>query len=333
MDSRERIRSIVAGEPADRCGLWLGNPHADTWPLLHAYFGTRTGEEVRRLLRDDIRWIPPGAYNHPEGKPMFDTQPTGVGHGAVGLFSECEDVEEVEAFEWPDPDYLDFTDTLERLRQAGDVYRPSGFWCPFFHNVSAFFGMENYFVKMYTHPEVVHAVTRRVIDFYLEANIRFFAAVGDLIDAFFFGNDFGTQLDLLVSPDSFREFVFPYFRELTDLGHQHDLQVILHSCGSIYKVIPDLIDLGVDALHPLQAIAVNMNAETLARDFRGRIAFMGGIDTQQLLIHGDTEAIKADVRRVKDLLGPCLIVSPSHEAVLPNVPPRNIEAMAEAAVE
>lgn len=332
MNSRERIRSIVAGESADRCGLWLGNPHADTWPLLHAYFGTSTEEEVRRLLHDDIRWIPPGTYRHPEGKPVFDTQPKGTGHGAVGLFSECEDVGEVAAFEWPNPDYLDFTGTLERLRQAGDVYRPSGFWCPFFHNVSAFFGMENYFVKMYTHPEVVHAVTRRVIDFYLEANTRFFAAAGDLIDAFFFGNDFGTQLDLLVSPESFRAFVFPYFRELTDLGHSAGLQVILHSCGSIHKVIPDLIGLGVDALHPLQAIAANMNAETLARDFRGKIAFMGGIDTQHLLIHGDTEAIKADVRRVKDLLGPCLIVSPSHEAVLPNVPPRNIEAMAEAAV-
>ncbi len=161
----------------------------------------------------------------------------------------------------------------------------------------------------------------------------FFARTGDLIDAFFFGNDFGTQLNLLVSPDSFREFVFPYFRQLTDLGHRHGLQVILHSCGSIYKVIPDLIDLGVDALHPLQARAATMNAELLARDFAGKIAFMGGIDTQHLLVHGDPESIKEDVRRVKELLGPCLIVSPSHEAILPNVPPRNIEAMAEAAIE
>ncbi len=65
----------------------------------------------------------------------------------------------------------------------------------------------------------------------------------------------------------------------------------------------------------------------------GQVAFMGCIDTQRLLVHGTPEAIKEDVRRVKSLLAPGLIVSPSHEAVLPNVPPQNIQAMAEAAAE
>ena len=76
-----------------------------------------------------------------------------------------------------------------------------------------------------------------------------------------------------------------------------------------------------------------MEAETLAEDFKGQIAFMGGIDTQELLIHDSPAEVKEDVRRVKELLGPRLIVSPSHEAVLPNVPPENVEAMAEAARE
>jgi len=75
-----------------------------------------------------------------------------------------------------------------------------------------------------------------------------------------------------------------------------------------------------------------MNAEMLARDFAGKIAFMGGIDTQDLLVNGSPKMVGEDVRRVKKLLGPRLIVSPSHEAILPNVPPRNIEAMAEAAI-
>ena len=334
MNSRDRIRSIIAGEPADRCGLWLGNPHCDTWPLLHKYFGTATPEELRRKLGDDFRWIRPGsAYKHPAGKPIFDMQRKGQSHGAAGCFAECEDVQEVEDFEWPDPDYLDFSEVLTQLREAGEFYRAGGFWCPFFHEVADFFGMENYFVKMYTHPEVVHAVTRHVVGFYLEANTRLFAKADGLMDAFFFGNDFGTQQDLLISPGLFEEFIFPYFRQLTDLGHQHGLQVILHSCGAIKRVIPSLISLGVNALHPLQAKASNMAAETLAAEFKGKIAFIGGIDTQHLLIHGTPEEIKADVRRVKKLLGPCFVVSPSHEAVLPNVPPRNLEAMAQAAVE
>ena len=74
-----------------------------------------------------------------------------------------------------------------------------------------------------------------------------------------------------------------------------------------------------------------MDAATLARDFKGRIAFMGGIDMQELLTHGTPEQVTAEVHRVKNLLGPNLIVSPSHEAILPNVPPQNIEALAQAA--
>lgn len=165
---------------------------------------------------------------------------------------------------------------------------------------------------------------------YLEANRRFFLATGDISDGFFFGNDFGTQLDLLISPESFREFVFPYFRQLTDLGHEFGKQVILHSCGSIYKVIPDLIDLGVDALHPLQAKAANMEAERLGSEFGGAVAFVGGLDTQELLVHGTPDEVRSDVKRVAAALGPKLVVSPSHEALLPNVPPANVVAMAEA---
>ncbi|MDP7448979.1 MAG: uroporphyrinogen decarboxylase family protein, partial [Candidatus Latescibacteria bacterium] len=169
-----------------------------------------------------------------------------------------------------------------------------------------------------------------VVDFHLEANRRFFAVAGDLVDAYFFGNDFGTQRGLLISREMMAEFVFPYFRQLTSLAHESGYHVILHSCGSIHEVIPDLIDMGVDALHPLQARAANMEAERLAGDFSGALAFVGGIDTQDLLVNGQPEDVAADVRRVKALLGPRLIVSPSHEAVLPNVSPQNLLAMAQA---
>ena len=308
-------------------------PKQQTWDIYLPHFRMATPEELRRQFHDDFRWLGAGTYKHPQGKPVFNMQRTGPSHGADGVFAHCESVQEVDDFEWPDPDYLDFTETLGRLRQAGDFYRASGFWSPFFHDVANFFGMENYFVKMYTHPEVVHAVTRHVVDYYVEANRRFFSAAGDEVDAFFFGNDFGTQLDLFISPAMFQEFVYPYFRRLVTLAHQHQLKVILHSCGSIYKVIPNLIGLGVDALHPLQARAAHMDAETLAREFHGKIAFVGGIDTQDLLVNASPDRVKEEVRRVRTLLGPGLIVSPSHEAVLPNVPPENIAAMAEAAVE
>ncbi len=334
MTSRERVKTIFAGEQPDRCAFWLGMPHPDTWPIYLRYFGTNSQEEVRRTLHDDFRWISAEwrSYKHPRGKPLFSAVRVGISEGAVPVFADCEDPQQVDDWpEWPNPDYLDFGEIITDLKNAGDVYRASGMWCSFFHIVADFFGMENYFIKMYTHPDVVDAVTRHICEFYLEANERFFEQAKDEVDAFFFGNDLGTQLDLMVTPALIERFIMPYTKKLIDQGHAHGYQVMHHCCGSIHKMIDRFIESGIQALHPLQAKACGMDAESLAARFKGRLAFVGGIDTQDLLMNASPEEIKAEVRRVKSLLGPNLVVSPSHEALLPNVPPENVVAMAEAA--
>jgi uroporphyrinogen decarboxylase len=337
MTKRELIRNLIAKKAAPRCGFWLGKPHADTWPILHEYFGTSSEEELRQKLGDDVRWICPQSYadgyRQHDGRKPFDASLDRRKHGSVGPLANCENPADVEKYPWPNPGDLTFDSCLDDLRSAGDVYRLSGFWTCFYHNVADLFGMEEYFVKMHTHPAVVEAATDRVCEFYWEANERFFAAAGELVDAFFFGNDFGTQQGLICGPRQFDRFVLPWFRKFVEQGHRHGHQVVLHSCGSIRSVIGRLIEAGVDCLHPLQALAANMDAETLARDFKGRIAFCGGIDAQHLLTDGTPAEVRAEVRRVRQLLGPSLIISPSHEAVLPNVPPANIEALAQAARE
>lgn len=336
-DSKEIIKAIIAGEPAPRCGFWLGNPHADTWPILHRHFGTRSEEELRLKLGDDFRWISPqffpSTYRHPSGGKLFDSLARKDRHGVEGPLAGCRTPAEVEAHDWPDPAYLHFDECLDALAGAGDAYRASGFWTPFFHDVMDLFGMEHYLTNMCARPDVVRAATDAVCGFYYEANERFFRSAAGLADAFFFGNDFGTQADLILSPALFDSFVLPWFRKFTEQGHRHGLQVILHSCGSIRRVIPRLIEAGVDCLHPLQARAAGMEAEGLARDFGGKLAFLGGVDTQRLLARGTPDDVRDEVRRLKRLLGPRLVVSPSHEALLPDVPPENVAAMAEAALE
>jgi len=276
MSRRELIHRLIAGEEVPRCGFWLGNPHEDTWPLLHRHFGTTSEEQLRKRLGDDLRWICPqfydDVYQDPTGAKLFDASLDREEHGSCGPLAHCEDPAEVDVFPWPNPDYLNFDSCLKDLRGAGDVYRLSGFWTCFYHNVADLFGMEEY-------------------------------------------------------------FIMPWFRKFAEQGHRHGYQVVLHSCGSIKDVIERLIEAGVDCLHPLQAKAANMDAETLARDFKGRITFLGGIDTQHLLTHGTMDEVRDEVRRVKRLLGCNLIVSPSHEALLPNVPPANVEALAEATRE
>lgn len=140
MTHRERIRNLIAGRPVDRCGLWLGQPLPESWPALHAYFKTRTEEELRQKLGDDFRWICPqffpGAYRDPSGRGMFDAGLNKKQHGQAGPLAGCEDVRELDAFPWPDPAFLTFDACLASLRQAGDVYRASGFWTCFYHRTS-----------------------------------------------------------------------------------------------------------------------------------------------------------------------------------------------------
>jgi uroporphyrinogen decarboxylase len=108
---------------------------------------------------------------------------------------------------------------------------------------------------------------------------------------------------------------------------------MVHSCGSIYRVIPSLIDAGVDMLHPLQALASNMDAKRLAGEFKGHVAFCGGVDTQNLLVNASPDEVRSEVLRLRDIFGENYVVSPSHEALLPNVPFENVVAMARAAKE
>lgn len=338
--SRDLIKRLIAGQPVDRCGFWLGNPHPDTWPILHQHFGTHSEEELRLMLKDDVRWICPqfypDVYADPQGRGMFDAGLDREKHGTAesgGPLANCTTVKEIDQFPWPDPNYLNFDSCLRDLRAAGDVYRLSGFWSCYYHNLADLFGMEEYFVKMHEFPEVVLAATDRVCEFYHAANERFFAAAGDLVDGFFYGNDFGCQTGLVCSPQDLDTFVFPWFRRFAEQGRRHGYQVVVHSCGSVHRLIPRMIEAGVDCLHPLQALAEGMEAGHLAEKFKGQIAFLGGIDAQALMTHGTPEQIRADVRRVKSLLGPNLIISPSHEAILPNVPPQNVQALAEAALE
>jgi len=275
-------------------------------------------------------------WQHPENIPMFDTLGGKARHslGQDGVFAECEDVAEVERFHWPDIKYCNFEDAEKAAEATIKDGRAvlSGSWCPFFHVACDFFGMENYFIKMHTDPAVVEAVTERLVDFYLRVNEKWFDIIGDRMDAIFFGNDFGSQLDLLVSPEMFDKFIMPYFRKITNQAKSRGYKVVLHSCGAIDRVIPRLIDAGVDALHPIQAKARDMDAVSLAKKYKDDIVFIGGVDTQDLLPFGTPQQVYDEVQRLKELFGPNFIVSPSHEALLPNVSPENLKAMADAVV-
>ena len=336
MTSREKINAIFDRKNTAGTGYWTGHPHVDTMKIYQQKLNITDSDDLFRILKDDCRFIhAEGCYFHPENKLEFDVT-LGVPktyHGQAGCFAEAETIAEIENYPWPDVQYLQFTNIINYIKQFPDKAIFTGLWSAFFHIVSDFFGMENYFVKMYTDPEVVEAVTEHVVSYYEQANDLFFTQLGDAADIFFFGNDLGSQIDLLMSPELFQKFVLPGIKRLTAVAKKHNKKVLLHSCGSIDRVIPMLIDAGVDALHPLQARAKGMDAATLSKLYKNDLTFVGGVDTQDLLVHATPQQIKEEVYRLKELFGPNFVVSPSHEALLPNVPLENVIAMSEAAHE
>lgn len=164
-------------------------------------------------------------------------------------------------------------------------------------------------------------------------NKKFLDIYGNNVKGRFFGTDLGTQIDLMISPDMFNKFVMPCLRKLTFQAKEYGVYSVFHTCGSVIKVIPEIIEAGFDGLNPIQALATGMNAENLAKKFKDKIVFIGGVDTQMLLHEGSAQQVKNKVRYLKDLFENNYIVSPSHDAVMLDVPPKNIAAMAEAAWE
>jgi uroporphyrinogen decarboxylase len=158
----------------------------------------------------------------------------------------------------------------------------------------------------------------------------FYEATKGMLDAVLIGNDFGSQTGLMLDPDSIREYVFPGTKKLIAQAKSYGLTVMHHSCGSIFPIIQDLADLGADIIHPIQALANEMDAPNLKSHFGGKVAFCGGVDAQNLLVNGSPEGITKKVAELKALFPTGLIISPSHEAILPDIHPANIAALFES---
>lgn len=335
MNARQKVLDVFNRNGGGHGVMWTGHPNDATIPIYAKEWSIEpTREAIYEYLQDDCRWVmADSGYHHPMNLPMFDPS-WGIARShslsAAGCFADAEDASDFDEYPWPDVSYLDFTDVYKEIDKVPDKMVFTGMWSCFFHILCDFFGMENYFIKMHENPEVVQALTEKVVDFYVAANEKFFAGLGDRADVLFFGNDLGTQNDLIISPENFRTFVLPSYKRVIEVGKKYNKKIMLHSCGSIYRIIPDLIDAGIEILHPIQAKAHGMDAASLAQ-YKNRLAFVGGIDAQTFFVNASPEEIEAEVDRVRGLLGPNIVISPSHEEILPNVPAANILAMARAA--
>lgn len=338
MTHRERFFATIAHQPVDRPASWLGLPVTDAQQDLLGYFNVNSVDELKIKLDDDIYPIEV-PYNYPPSnhiacafkfaKSAHDDRPDERTLTAPGFFEDYDDPADVEKFPWPDPAlYLDVVESRRLAKEANPEYIRMGvMWSAHFQDACSAFGMEKALMVMLLNPEMFQAVIDRITDFYLKANGLFYEATKGYLDAVLIGNDFGSQYGLMVDPDSLRNYVFPGTKKIIDQAKSYGLKVIHHSCGSIFPVIEDLVNLGADVIHPIQALAQDMDAVTLKENFEGKAVFCGGVDAQHLLVNGTPEMVTRKVKELKQLFPTGLIISPSHEAILPDIPPANIEAL------
>jgi uroporphyrinogen decarboxylase len=187
-------------------------------------------------------------------------------------------------------------------------------------------GMENTFCDLGANEAEVDRLLEVLRDYCIEL-IREWGQTN--ISAIFMTDDWGSQTGLMISPAMWRKHFRAHYRSILDEIHRWDKDVIFHSCGNVMGVIPELIDLGVDVLDPVQPTA--MNIDEVARRFGGRIAFSGGIDDQRLE-EQTPQQVKDEVRHAIDVLarpyGNAHLLAPAN-VLTPRVPIENIRALLE----
>jgi uroporphyrinogen decarboxylase len=340
MNSIERFHATIERRPVDRPASWMGMPTHAAIPALCEYFGVDTLEELKATCGDDFYGVEV-PYESPTCSAIYaafdwymngsNVDPEHRTLNARGFFADIETVEEAQAsgFPWPDPElYIDPKECARLVDEAPKDKAVIGIvWAAHFQDFCAAFGMETALMNMAVNPDIVYYVNDKIMAFYLKALRIFLEATKGKVHAILIGDDVGSQVDLLISPDMVKEFVMPGAKQLIDLAHSYGVKVIYHSCGSIVPAIPLIIEAGADAIHPIQALAAGMDAKSLKDKFGGKVSFCGGVDTQVLLPKGTPEEVKAKVKELRTLFPTGLIISPSHEAIQTDVKPENIKAM------
>jgi uroporphyrinogen decarboxylase len=196
-----------------------------------------------------------------------------------------ETEEDYERYPWPTLTEEDLCSTRAVLSELPENMGAIGWSGGIFEFASQLVGMERFFTAIYEAPELIKAVIDRVAEFIYET-FRVFCGM-DEVRAIWLGDDLGSRNATLVSPDTLRELIFPWYRRYAELAHESDRPFMLHSCGNLTAVMDDLIDTGVDAKHSYEDII--MPVEEVKRRWGDRLAVLGGVDVDLLSRAGEDE--------------------------------------------
>jgi len=270
-----------------------------------------------------VRYVPRGPFNERVDPPLGD----------------IASIEEMHKYHWPDPNNKNrvsgLNTRISELKKNPDLTPVAGhISAGIFQDCWNMRGMQQFFEDMAVNTSLAVALLEKITEIHIGLWHAFLDIVGDDVKIVETADDLGTQSGMLVSPAMYRKMIKPFHRQLNSaIREKTNAKILFHSCGAIMPIINDLIEIGVDILNPIQPIPGLMDPEELAERYGERLIFHGGLDVQDLLIHGTPEDVKTHVRRYIEVLGPDGYILAPANSIQPGTPPENVLAAYQAAKE
>lgn len=295
-------------EEPDRVPLfdYLFNP--EIFKTILGRFPPRVAEDwvkCTKKLGLDALWLAPDS---PEGFQLRSGGKPGTFYDEWGIVCAAKetswpipwivdhplrDTEKIEELEPPDPHASGRMRTIEKaVKLAGeDMAVIGGIGGPF-SNTYLLFSFTTYSICLFRRPSIIHKAAEMITHFNIEIGKRMIDAGVDVVKI---SDDLGMSDSLMISPKSFKEFVFPYLRRMVSALKKKGVVVAMHSDGNINAVIPDLVEIGINALHPLQRKA-HMDISEIKEKYGNRICLMGNVDVTGALSFGSMEEIRRETK-------------------------------------
>jgi uroporphyrinogen decarboxylase len=326
---KERVRRALRREPVDRLPCQTNFTGA-MGAKLAAHFGcTPAGLQAHldnHLLRVDVAHRPQltadGRASSDWWGAGWGTETEGYWHAVAPLAAS----DDLAGFPWPDPAAPGLLDEAAAAiaADAGRHFVVPNFGFALFERAWSLRGFDQFLMDLIGEPEFAEELLERITDIQLTLARRF-VALG--VDGGYFGDDYGAQKSLLFSPGLWRELIKPRLARLFAVFTDAGLPVILHSDGDIWPILPDLVDIGLTCLNPVQPEV--LDHDRLYQEFGRHLSFYGGISTQGVLPGGSPAAVAAATRDCIARLAPDhtgLLIGPSHR-MQSDIPPANVAAM------
>jgi len=343
MNSKERWLAVVNREKPDRVPMYYRATGEATEKLLQHLGCSGTAEMFARLHIDRIFTVHPRYVGppHPPGEDMYGRRFQDVEYEG-GTYTECayhplaefESVEQIAArYTWPTADWFDYGDIPRQIEGVEDRVIMGGGSEPFLI-YKDLRGEEQAFMDLLLHPDMVHYCLEQLYGFCYENTRRIYEQIPGKVTVTSVAEDMGAQDRLLYSRAHLEEFFFPYMKRMIDLAREAGARVNTHSDGAIREIFPDLIEMGVDIINPVQWRCRGMDREGLKRDFGDALVFEGGMDNQYTLPFGTVEEVRQEVRDNLRILGEGggYILGPCHNIQVVGHP-ENVVAMYETGYE